>query len=1645
MARPRLPPSLLLPLLLLQASDTFAGIVDSGALLVAPKVWRAGSEERVCVTVFNVPSQTRTLIESEPSADRSISANFEPVTGDTRRRLSNILSLLRSGDRIAERRPARTTVSSAPAPIREHRSSRISRRTVEVFVGFANSKNGRSVFEDSKHVPAGSGATTSCFGVSVPETLKASYIYVKVQGKTAVWSKVRVEPNVLVTLVQTDKAKYRPGQTVKLRVLSLRQDFTALDDTIKEIWITAPEGTRLAQWLDVRMDVGLVQKEFQLTQEPPLGRWTIHVRRGDGATTKQSFDVEEFVPPRFELDVNVPGVLYRDSRVLTVKVCAKYTFGKPLVAADVRLVITSKEPNAFRQGTSENGQNKYSQETDGQGCTSIHVSISRLHGSSGIPHRITQYMVSTNVTEASTGISQLSEVVVPVKSTKLFKVIKDESPKFIKPGLDYYGTVRFERQDGSPVTSEQVEICYTVYYYREMAKKSSNRLPPIMKNANTGSPREKCKVYRTDSSGRVIYVVPAQYDEIAYITFKGRTLGTEQRFSLPLVRAWYSPSESFLLIDARSLLGGVKCGQTVTVDVRRSANFRADAMRYLVLARGDIVGDGPVHSNSVRIVINSRMAPSFRLLVYAVTDQGEVVADSKVVRVAPCLPNKVSVSWSAAQVRPGDTASLTVTGSPGSLCGVDAVDRSAQLLGTSNTVSVGKVFSQVSRLILGEKALPKLARTSYEHCSRIPTRYITSEKPSCPSSRTRRQGSNQYWDHRKIWYEEKRIETYMDEREDSVAAFDMAGLLAVTSLDLQTRPCVERIFTVRKHIKCYPIYPREGHVETSNKVGFSTLPVTGNGRAVEGEQASSSGVTTTVITGQKSVRGHTIGQIGTDSISAKRTASRAAGGERGVTEAKTSTTFGDDDRKVPLLNSTAGAVSINTQETNVEVETFRESFEPVVRFFFPETFIFQLYALGSSGQIRLTQQLPDSITRWIGSAVCSHRQVGLGLSGQSSIKVFKPFFAEINVPYSVKRGELLQLKVSVFNFLHTQLSVILRLEDVPGVQLQGQRERALCVGTDQPSVSTFPVLFTELGQRSLVVSVRATGAACGRPNDIGVQSDALVRDILVKPEGFPQEEALTERVCAKEGGSNTHVFELGFSPRVVPGSSRAVVSIYGDPLGQAITQLTGLESLVKVPHGCGEQNMVYLVPNILVHQYMKAKDMLSAELKKKTVDNMLSGYQRQLRYRHSDGSYSAFGESRWRRTQGSLWLTVYVMRWFAVARKLVPIDAEDLAASRRWVEQHQRSDGCFNRVGWLYDKAMSGGVADGGRLALTAFTVLALLEADSGSAALRRAVRCLRDGTPSGLYAQVLVAHALLEAGERAAAEAAVPGLLRRAVRGEDSLHWRSGRSSRWSGSSALDVEITAYMTLTLLRLGGHETDVAAAVRWLDRRRNGHGGWVSTQDTVVALSALVAVERRSSELKAHKVDVTVTSGNTFRRQFQVTASNRLLHQQAELRPLQLPTTVSVTAAGSGCIMAQTVLRYSLKETKAKQAFQIKHDIRPAQTGLCQTFILQICASYTTADAASNMAIIEIEMLSGFVAIDYVLQELVRSNVIRRWEVRQAVLALYFDQLVKKTLCFDVHVLQEAVVQRLKPATIAVYDYYTTEHRLETEYRLPACG
>ncbi len=59
----------------------------------------------------------------------------------------------------------------------------------------------------------------------------------------------------------------------------------------------------------------------------------------------------------------------------------------------------------------------------------------------------------------------------------------------------------------------------------------------------------------------------------------------------------------------------------------------------------------------------------------------------------------------------------------------------------------------------------------------------------------------------------------------------------------------------------------------------------------------------------------------------------------------------------------------------------------------------------------------------------------------------------------------------------------------------------------------------------------------------------------------------------------------------------------------------------------------------------------------------------------------------------------------------------------------------------------------------------------------------------------------------------------------------------------ALSVEMSSYVLLSLVKMGGTENllNARSIVRWLSKQRNSEGGFVSTQDTVVALQVLIVL------------------------------------------------------------------------------------------------------------------------------------------------------------------------------------------------------------
>ncbi|KAF0291133.1 Murinoglobulin-1 [Amphibalanus amphitrite] len=221
---------------------------------------------------------------------------------------------------------------------------------------------------------------------------------------------VSLKSETFLTLVQTDKSKYQPGQKVLFRVVTLRvsQDLTALSNDLNEVWITTPDNIRVAQWKNVKTNTGMVQLELQLTEEPPLGSWTIHVKTAHDTYTK-GFTVEEYVLPTFELDIDVPKAIQPGDKTLTVKVCAKYTFGKPLISANVSINTTTSRSWYYGYYQNPDPRKEFYdyQFSDEQGCALFDLLVSKISSGQQSFWGENTVIITIDVEEQGTGLRQV--------------------------------------------------------------------------------------------------------------------------------------------------------------------------------------------------------------------------------------------------------------------------------------------------------------------------------------------------------------------------------------------------------------------------------------------------------------------------------------------------------------------------------------------------------------------------------------------------------------------------------------------------------------------------------------------------------------------------------------------------------------------------------------------------------------------------------------------------------------------------------------------------------------------------------------------------------------------------------------------------------------------------------------------------------------------------------------------------------------------------------------------------------------------------------------------------------------------------------------------------------------------------------------
>ena len=366
---------------------------------------------------------------------------------------------------------------------------------------------------------------------------------------------------------------------------------------------------------------------------------------------------------------------------------------------------------------------------------------------------------------------------------------------------------------------------------------------------------------------------------------------------------------------------------------------------------------------------------------------------------------------------------------------------------------------------------------------------------------------------------------------------------------------------------------------------------------------------------------------------------------------------------VPAAASATTSAGLDTSSRASLAEVQR------VRQFFPETWIWDTVKTDASGNASLKVTVPDTITTWMLRAVAISKTRGLGIT-ENQLKVFQPFFLSIDLPYSAIRGEEFPVSVAIYNYLDQPQTVTVDIQKESWFDLLDNAQKTIDIKANEIGSAKFTIRPNTLGNANPVkVTARSTQAA-----------DAVIKTVIIEPEGVARETVDNITLANGKTSDMSTIFPAG----VVDGSARAYLAVTSSYLTQT---LKGLDSLIQMPFGCGEQNMIIFAPDVYITKYLQESGQLKPEIMAKAEKLMLTGYQRELTYRRNDGSFSAFGQND---KEGSLWLTAFVLKCFSQAKGLIYIDDQVLDSARSWILSHQNADGSFDSVGFVIHQEMTG-------------------------------------------------------------------------------------------------------------------------------------------------------------------------------------------------------------------------------------------------------------------------------------------------------------------------------------------------------------------
>ncbi|XP_055892053.1 C3 and PZP-like alpha-2-macroglobulin domain-containing protein 8 isoform X3 [Biomphalaria glabrata] len=1439
--------------------------------------------------------------------------------------------------------------------------------------------------------------------------------------------------------LQMSRPLYRQGQKVHFRIIPILPNMMPKYGSMV-IYVDDPTGIPVRRWQSIQTNAGgIISQSFTLSDQPNFGTWIIRVE-AFGHVYRHPFTVEDFWEPRFDVNVSVPSYVMETPEISVAGVMlANHTSGRPCIGnASITAFFRPREEiwnrtkgwekpywDAQAGGTPNSGvpmelpQYKpvhtipvkdyymyfayeyrfidyFQGRIDFEWTLEQLMTIAKRGGESGSLVD-SEFVFFANVSDWYSGLNRTGWAGTIFFDSKIkLKWVGDQIRTF-KPSQVMRVQVAVTKYDGTPVENVGTVTLTDVTTDSSGTAVQSKSNTQVPKNGiadfeyQLSATTQTLKLTATYADARK----PYSGDNKIYLDPRFN-LGTTVPITMYATR-YYSPSNSYITILTST--DRPQVNEYMVFHVKTS-NYVPRIYYQIVAQSNIIIGDWlemTSRQKTFAVALSRDMVPTARLVVYYIRQPEEIVVDVLNFFVNGTRQNLVTLNINRGKDFSRDTIEFNAYADPGSYVSFSGMLLDLYSRGLSDGITENKLIDELM-------TYDSTQNGSYRHLWRVSDteyEYVFYHGP--------------------------------DYGIDANTSFDTAGLLVLTDARV-SRLYNDKFCTDQKSFPCF--------------VGIES-------QCFKPEQRC--------------------------------------------------------DGTIDCVNDGADEWGCTFQESKEIHNPAMDRVSRVMRFYDNSSWAWQEIFVKPDGRVDFRVDVPKYPLSWVINGVSVSRELGLGIMLKPvRYDAARYMYMQVEHPKHIIRGEQVGVRVTVFNYWYDDdyLEVLITMHGGDGYSFVTVGEYGYVTSYTPPTHKGDhqTIVFLEPGEsKDIYMPIVPDGGVVRGQIEFKVsascfmQKDEYIGTMYVKPDGvmnYYHTPYLIDLI--RFGSIQIPQFDVPVPEQFrklevrenlyIPQSPEAVVSLFGDVVTPGFFQdYLNAENILWRPYGGGEMIVFNFAYNLYSLKFMKYSQQLDDAQLSKSLQEMNIAFQRILSYMNAtDGSFKMFRDD----PKPSLWLSAFVVK--IVKEATFGEWERDLFMPRELINKvvlyicsrQNETTGAFepDDIEATYDRKMTlleslkGDKLHAHPIPLTAYVLIALSDlqnyvseeaAACRDTAVRNAANYLFNIVPEikEVFHMAITTYALSLTQKRSPFET-----LWKMKRNDSDFLYFSEETSYENPYDFLNnvrylkprqelmndahaVQATAYALMAHMNSNlGTKVEREMMMAWLNTMRNSIGGFAATQDTILAMEALLKFTQVDPHRNVFDLSTTVesTSSPSWAATFNLKKLDYIRLKTNSLPADKVWGFIVPNAQGTGRALLQLTTTVNVEymwlqkkpmrpnndpnEEPIKFFDLIVEDLR--FSGRNDSIMeMTNCVSwlYTEKSLTSGLAVLEVDIPTGYVVMNDTLRDYVRSNRVpslKRAEHYDRKVIFYFEYLDESKTCVYFRAdrwfpVANATIQH----RMRVYDYY----------------